>query len=79
MKVGKIPYCGKEVRKAGSGYRPWTESMLSEARELVALGFTEQEIAEELGVTRGAVLNALSRHQVVKNALTAAGENPATL
>jgi hypothetical protein len=60
--MGKIPYCGKEVRQKYD-YTRWTDDMLDTARRMKADGISNDDIADELGVTVGSVLNALARHR----------------
>jgi hypothetical protein len=63
LDMGKIPYCGKENRKPYPERTYWTPDLLDLARRLDASGHTNDEIADAVGVTRGAVMQALARHR----------------
>lgn len=57
---------GKEARPAKAGRQSWTEERVAEVRRLVEEGASDEEIAEQFGVTEKAVKIIRHRHRILR-------------
>ncbi len=67
----RIPFCpnaarakdrGEEKRKPAPALRPtWSDNRVEELKRLVAAGYSCRQIADEIGVTRNAVIGKMNR------------------